>query len=65
MLNQFSNDSAIPLDINKAKQTLKHDAPKLTDFDDNIMIQINDVDHVFDLGLVQSIGCTALQRLTQ
>jgi hypothetical protein len=27
--------------------TLEHDAPKLTDFGDNIMLQIIDLDHVY------------------
>jgi hypothetical protein len=33
---------------------LKHDAPKLTDFGDNIMLQNIDFDHVYDFGLIQS-----------
>jgi hypothetical protein len=33
---------------------LEHDAPKLTDFGDNIMLQIIDFDHVYDFGLIQS-----------
>ncbi len=33
--------------------TLEHDAPKLTDFGDNIMLQIIDFDH-YDFGLIQS-----------
>jgi hypothetical protein len=33
---------------------LEHDAPKLTDFGDNIMLQIIDLDHVYDFGLIQS-----------
>jgi len=33
---------------------LEHDAPKLTDFGDNIMLQIIDCDHVYDFGLIQS-----------
>ena len=35
-------------------QNLEHDAPKLTDFGDNIMLQIIDFDHVYDFGLIQS-----------
>ena len=33
---------------------LEHDAPKLTDFGDNIMLQNIDFDHVHDFGLIQS-----------
>jgi hypothetical protein len=33
---------------------VEHDAPKLTDFGDNIMLQIIDFDHVYDFGLIQS-----------
>jgi hypothetical protein len=33
---------------------LEHDAPKLIDFGDNIMLQNVDFDHVYDFGLTQS-----------
>ncbi len=35
-------------------QCLEHDALKLTDFGDNIMLQNIDFDHVHDFGLIQS-----------
>jgi hypothetical protein len=34
--------------------TPEHDAPKLTDFGDNIMLHIIKLDHVYDFGLIQS-----------
>jgi hypothetical protein len=45
--------------INSALQirrlaTLEHDAPKLTDFGDNIMLHLIKLDHVYDFGLIQS-----------
>jgi hypothetical protein len=39
---------------NHLSLSLEHDAPKLTDFGDNIMLQIIDFDHVYDFGLIQS-----------
>ena len=36
------------------RTSLEHDAPKLIDFGDNIMLQIIDFDHVYDFGLIQS-----------
>ena len=35
-------------------ELLEHDAPKLKDLGDNIMLQIIDFDHVYDFGLIQS-----------
>ena len=34
--------------------TPEHDAPKLTDFGDNIMLHILKLDHIYDFGLIQS-----------
>ena len=36
------------------RQVLEHDAPKLTDFGDIIMLQIIDFDYIYDFGLIQS-----------
>ena len=40
--------------ISPRREALEHDAPKLTDFGDNIMLQNIDFDHVYDFGLIQS-----------
>jgi hypothetical protein len=34
--------------------TPEHDAPKLTDLGDNIMLHLVKLDHVYDYGLIQS-----------
>ena len=40
--------------ISRRREAPEHDAPKLTDFGDNIMLQNIDFDHVHDFGLIQS-----------
>ena len=46
--------SVLDQETQNASAALEHDAPKLTDFGDNIMLQIIDCDHVYDFGLIQS-----------
>jgi hypothetical protein len=53
--DKFIDHFSHPRDLSRFQANpLEHDAPKLTDFGDNIMLQIIDFDHVYDFGLIQS-----------